>query len=130
MSKVSVNGKRAQQFSSRAGKLRIALATKLASGVELSIVVNYVGSPKPLRSLWGDVGFEELTDGVLVAGQPNGAASWFPCNDHPSAKASFHIRISTESRYRVIANGRLVSRRVRASQTVWTYEQPEPPRPT
>ena len=126
VSKVSVNGKRAQQFSSRGGKLRIALASKLASGVELSIVVNYGGSPKPLRSLWGDVGFEELTDGVLVAGQPNGAASWFPCNDHPSAKASFHIRISTESRYRVIANGRLVSRRVRASQTVWTYEQTEP----
>jgi aminopeptidase N len=126
VSKVSVNGKRAPQFSSRGGKLRIALASRLASGVELSVVVRYGGSPKPLRSLWGDVGFEELTDGVLVVGQPNGAASWFPCNDHPSAKASFHIRISTESRYRVVANGTLVSRRVRASQTVWTYEQPEP----
>jgi len=67
-----------------------------------------------------------IADGVLVAGQPNGAASWFPCNDHPSAKASFHIRISTESRYRVVANGKLVSRRARSSQTVWTYEQPEP----
>ena len=106
--------------------MRIALASRLASGVELSVVVRYGGSPKPLRSLWGDVGFEELTDGVLVVGQPNGAASWFPCNDHPSAKASFHIRISTESRSRVVANGTLVSRRVRASQTVWTYEQPEP----
>jgi aminopeptidase N len=126
VSKVSVNGKRAQQFSCRAGKLRVALASKLPSGAELSIVVRYGGSPKPLRSLWGDVGFEELTDGVLVAGQPNGAASWFPCNDHPSAKASFHIEISTENRYRAVANGKLVSRRVRASQTVWTYEQPEP----
>jgi len=46
--------------------------------------------------------------------------------DSPSAKASFHIRISTESRYRVVANGKLVSRRARSSQTVWTYEQPEP----
>jgi len=63
---------------------------------------------------------------VLVAGQPNGAASWFPCNDHPSAKAAFRIQISTESRYLAVANGKLESRRTRASQTVWTYEQPEP----
>ncbi len=126
VSKVAVNGKRAPQFSCRGGKLRIRLASKLASGAALSIVVRYGGSPRPLRSLWGDVGFEELNDGALVAGQPNGAASWFPCNDHPSAKAAFRIQISTESRYRAVANGKLVSRRVRASQTVWTYEQPEP----
>jgi aminopeptidase N len=126
VSKVSVNGKRAEQFSCRSGKLRIRLTSKLASGAALSIVVRYGGSPRPLRTLWGDVGFEELSDGALVAGQPNGAASWFPCNDHPSAKAAFRIQISTESRYRVVANGELVSRRARASQTVWTYEQPEP----
>jgi aminopeptidase N len=126
VSKVSVNGKRAAQFSCRGGKLLIRLASKLSAGAALSIVVGYGGAPTPLRSLWGDVGFEELADGVLVAGQPNGAASWFPCNDHPSAKAEFRIRVSTESRYRVIANGKLVSRRARASQTVWTYEQPEP----
>jgi aminopeptidase N len=126
VSKVSVNGIRAAQFSSRGGKLRVGLASKLAAGAVLSIVVRYGGSPRPLRSLWGDVGFEELSDGVLVAGQPNGAATWFPCNDHPSAKAAFHIRVSTESRYLVVANGKLVSRRARASQTVWTYEQPEP----
>ncbi len=126
VSKVSVNGKPAAQFSCRGGKLHIRLVSKLAAGVALSIVVRYGGSPRPLQSLWGDVGFEELTNGVLVAGQPNGAASWFPCNDHPSAKAAYRIQISTESRYRVIANGKLVARRVRASQTVWTYEQPEP----
>ena len=126
VSKVSVNGKRAAQFSCGRGKLRIRLASKLATGAALSIVVRYGGSPRPIRSLWGEVGFEELTDGVLVAGQPNGAASWFPCNDHPSAKAAFRIQVSTDSRYRVIANGRLVSRRQRASQTVWSYEQPEP----
>jgi aminopeptidase N len=72
------------------------------------------------------VGFEELSDGALVAGQPNGAASWFPCDDHPSAKASFRIQISTESPYRAIANGALLSRRARAGMTTWTYELAEP----
>ena len=126
VSRVSVNGRRAARFGCRGGKLRIALASKLPSGAAMSVVVRYGGSPKPLRTLWGEVGFEELTDGALVAGQPNGAASWFPCDDHPSAKAAFRIQISTESGYRAIANGKLVSSRARASQTVWTYEQPEP----
>ncbi|ORW77729.1 M1 family metallopeptidase [Mycobacterium sherrisii] len=126
VSKVSVNGRRVDQFSCRAGKLRIRLGSTVPIGAALSIVVHYGGSPRPIRSLWGNVGFEELTEGALVAGQPNGAASWFPCNDHPSAKAAFHIQVSTESRYRVIANGELLSRRARASRTVWTYEQREP----
>jgi aminopeptidase N len=126
VSKVSVNGKRAAHFACRQRRLRIRLSTKLASAAAMSIVVHYRGSPRPLRSLWGDVGFEELTDGALVAGQPNGAASWFPCDDHPSAKASYRIQISTDNPYRVVANGQLTSRRARAAQTRWTYEQPEP----
>ena len=63
---------------------------------------------------------------MLVAGQPNGAASWFPCDDHPSAKASFRIQISTESPYYALANGELLSRRARAGMTTWMYEQAEP----
>ncbi len=126
VSKVLVNGKRVAHFACRMRKLRVRLSSKLASGAAMSIVIHYHGSPRPLRSLWGDVGFEELTNGALVAGQPNGAASWFPCDDHPSAKASFRIQISADNPYRVVANGRLASRRSRAAQTEWTYEQPEP----
>jgi aminopeptidase N len=126
VSKVSVNGRRPQNFAASDGKLNIALSSALPAGAALTVKVSYGGSPKPIRGLWGDVGFEELTNGVLVAGQPNGAASWFPCDDHPSAKASYRIQISTDSPYRAIANGELVSRRVRAGHTTWTYEQAEP----
>jgi aminopeptidase N len=126
VSKVSVNGKRVAHFACHDRKLRIRLQSKMATGAAMSIVVRYSGSPRPLRSLWGDVGFEELTNGALVAGQPNGAASWFPCDDHPSAKAAYRIQISAENPYRVVANGKLVSRRARAARTAWTYEQPEP----
>ena len=91
-----MNGRRPAQFRSSAGKLHIALPDSLPAGAAMTIVVRYSGTPRPIRSLWGAVGFEELSEGVLVAGQPNGAASWFPCDDHPSAKASYRIRISTE----------------------------------
>jgi aminopeptidase N len=124
--KVLVNGMRPAHFGCYGGKLHIGLAADLPPGAELVIVVRYGGSPRPIRSLWGYIGFEELADGVLVAGQPHGAPSWFPCDDHPSAKAGYRIRVSTDRPYTVIANGTLVSRQVRGAQTIWTYEQTEP----
>jgi aminopeptidase N len=126
VSKVSVNGHRPQSFNRSHGKLSITLSTALPAGAAMSITVRYAGTPRPLRTVWGEVGFEELTNGALVAGQPNGAASWFPCDDHPSSKASYRIVISTENPYRAVANGELVSKRTRAAMTAWTYEQAEP----
>ncbi len=126
VSKVTVNGKRPQGFSATRGKLNITLSSPLPAGAAMTVNIRYGGNPRPIRSLWGEVGFEELTNGVLVAGQPNGAASWFPCDDHPAAKASYRIQISTDSPYRAIANGALMSRRVRAGQTIWTYDLAEP----
>ena len=126
VTKVSVNGRRPAHFATSLGKLRIRLATALPAGSAMSIVVRYGGSPRPIRTVWGEVGFEELSNGALVAGQPNGSPSWFPCDDHPSSKASYRIQISTDSPYYAVAPGELVSRRVRAGQTVWTYEMPDP----
>jgi aminopeptidase len=88
--------------------------------------IAYGGSPTPVDGLCGDVGWEELSDGVIVAGQPDGAPSWFPCNDLPSEKATYRIAVTTESPYTVVANGRLVERRIGASRTCWVYDQPEP----
>jgi aminopeptidase N len=126
VNKVSVNGRRPAHFKAEGGKLHIALHDALPAGAAMTIVVRYGGTPRPIQSYWGAVGFEELSNGVLVAGQPNGAASWFPCDDHPSAKASFNVQISTESTYYALANGELLNRRARAGMTTWTYEQPEP----
>ena len=121
-----MNGGRVRRFSQRNGKLRIELAAALPAGRVLSIDIRYSGNPRPIRGPWGEIGFEELTEGVIVAGQPNGAPSWFPCNDHPSEKASYRIEVTTDSPYTVVCNGDLFSRTVRASQTTWTFTQDEP----
>ncbi|WP_372440885.1 M1 family metallopeptidase [Mycolicibacterium mengxianglii] len=126
VSKVSVNGRRPHNYRSAAGKLHITLESALPAGASMTVDIRYSGSPRPIRTYWGDVGFEELTNGALVAGQPNGAASWFPCDDHPAAKASFRIAISTDSPYLAIANGELLSKKTRAGHTTWTYELAEP----
>ncbi len=120
---VTVDGARARS-THRAGTLTVTLAAPTAS--ELTLLVQYDGTPRPLDSPWGEVGFEELTDGVIVAGQPSGAPSWFPCNDVVTDKASYRISVTTESAYVVVANGALVERRRGSSRTTWVFDQPEP----
>ncbi len=126
VAKVSVNGHRAHRFSNRGRKLRVWPHQPVSVGATFTVDIQYSGNPRPLRGPWGELGWDELTDGALVANQPNGAASWFPCNDHPSNKASYRITVTTDSPYRVVANGRLLDHTVRGSNTTWVYDQPEP----
>lgn len=124
--KVRVDGQRPARFIQREGRVVVTPAAPLPEGSDFSLDIRYEGRPGPLRGNWGDVGWEELTDGVLVAGQPTGAPSWFPCNDHPSRKASFGFTVTTDANYQVVCNGTLVSRHAKASRETWVYEQSEP----
>lgn len=124
--KVTVDGRRPAKYAARSGKLTIDLVEPAAAGQRLTISIRYAGQPRPLRSAWGAVGWEELSDGVIVAGQPAGAPSWFPCNDRPSNKATYLLSVTTESAYVVVANGRLVDQRAGASRTTWVFEQTQP----
>ncbi|HEY4270042.1 MAG TPA: M1 family metallopeptidase [Galbitalea sp.] len=126
VSAVLVDGVRASRFSQGSGKLTITVSRPIAADAAFTVEVRYAGSPSPRRSSWGEVGWEELADGVLIAGQPTGAPTWFPCNDHPSDKAIYSISITLASSYRAVANGRLVSNRARASRTQWRFESTEP----
>jgi aminopeptidase N len=126
VSKILVDGKKVPKFSPRGEHLVITAKDSLRAGQSFTMELRYDGNPKPRRGLWGEVGWEELEDGVLVAGQPNGAASWFPCNDHPRHKSSYLISITTDGNYRAICNGRLVSHSRKSSRETWVYEQSEP----
>ena len=113
-------------YTHRGGKLRVRPAVPPLPGFRFTVVVRYTGAPRPVRSEWGTLGWEELSDGALVASQPIGAPSWYPCNDHPADKASYRIAVTAPSSYTVIANGRLVTHDVGAGTTKWVYEQPAP----
>ncbi|MEU0569932.1 M1 family metallopeptidase [Nonomuraea sp. NPDC005983] len=123
VSGVTVDGA-AVRHTHRDGKLRLTLPRTLTA--DATVEVRYAGNPRPVRSAWGGLGWEELTDGSLVASQPIGAPSWFPCNDRPSDKASYRIAVTADSPYHVIANGVLTARRRAAGATTWVHEQAEP----
>lgn len=124
--KVSVNGTAAAKFSQRAAKLHVTPVVEVPAGAELVVEVRYSGRPAPVGRHGAGAGWEELADGVVVAAQPDGAPSWFPCNDHPADKASYQLVVTADSPYTVVANGTLLHHRVRAGRTRWTYQQVEP----
>lgn len=126
VTKVQVDGGGVAKYVQGAHGLRLRLRRVVPAGHELRIVVSYQGRPLPVPDDSDQTGWEELADGVLVAGQTNGAPSWFPCNDRPSDKASYRFELTVPSAYHVVANGTLTGRRRAASTTTWVYEQPEP----
>ncbi len=126
VSKVTLDGRPAKH-KVRRDKVLVWPEDEIPLGDTFTLIVRYAGHPRPLKSRHlGSAGWEELTDGVIVAGQPHGAPSWFPCNDRPSNKASYRTSISTSPGYRVVTNGRLADTRRRSSAVTWVYEQDEP----
>ncbi|GAA0911933.1 M1 family metallopeptidase [Nonomuraea longicatena] len=122
---VRLNGKQAR-YTHRADKLRIAPGGLLPEGRRFTVEVRYTGNPRPVPSPWGGLGWEQLDDGALVASQPVGASSWFPCNDRPSDKASYRVAVTTAAPYTVVCNGEPVATRRTGARTTWEYASPEP----
>ncbi len=124
--RVRLDGQKRVRFTQNATHLRIVPASPLPAGSEFTVEVAYDGSPAPRRTRWGTLGWEELTDGAIVAAQPSGAPTWFPCNDRPSDKAAYRLRITTEQAYTVLATGEPVSHSVNGGRGTWTFDRPEP----
>jgi aminopeptidase len=123
--KVSVGGA-AAKWVHRGPRVLVTPSRTLGRGERTQVAITYAGTPGPVSTRWGDVGWEELTEGALVAAQPNGAPTWFPCNDHPRGKATYRIAFECDSPYDVVATGALVSRRARGSRTRRVFEQDVP----
>jgi hypothetical protein len=74
--------------------------------------------------------FRDARDGgILVAGQPRVAATWFPVNDHPSDKATFAVRMSVPQGYTMVSNGRLVEQVDTGDRTEWQWAAESPMAP-
>ena len=114
------------RWTHRSSRLRIRLRTPVAPGAELGVSVSYRGRPRAMPGPDGPSGWEELTDGVIVAAQPHGAPTWFPCNDRMSDKATYTVTVRTDPGYRVVSNGTLTAQRRVGRRVEWVHEQPVP----
>ncbi len=125
-SRVRVDGDKRTRFQHTQRRLTVRPTARIEAGQRFEVSVQYSGSPAPRSSRWGRVGWEELEDGVLVASQPVGAPTWFPCNDRVGDKARYRVSLTTEEAYTVVAPGQLVERSTAAGRTTWTYTEDIP----
>ncbi|WP_222595865.1 M1 family metallopeptidase [Cellulomonas aerilata] len=123
---VLVDGAPPARYRHRGGTLTVRLADPAPAQTVLGVHVTYAGAPRPVASPWGEVGWEELEDGVIVASQPTGAPSWFPCNDRPDDRATYRTSVTVENPYVVVAHGTPVAARPRAGATTWEFDEPYP----
>lgn len=129
--KVKVDGVRAQ-FDRRGRELRITPASGLRKGTHFRVKVVYHGVPKTIVGspiVFGSpYGWQYTKDGTFVGDEPNAASTWFPCNDHPSDKAKFIIRMQVPSNRQVVANGYLKYRHKDRARhtTTWAWYNMNP----
>ncbi|MDK8879278.1 M1 family metallopeptidase [Corynebacterium sp. MSK008] len=93
-----------KRYRHHGGKLRITFDQFIPVDTELQLTIRYAGSPRPRRTAWGMLGWEELENGALTANQPNGAPSWFPCDDTPDEKATYTFNVRADRGYVAVTN--------------------------
>jgi aminopeptidase N len=127
VSKLTATGVAVARWSQRGSKLLVTLKSAAPAATEFQLKVRYAGQPGTIVSgELGDAGWEELADGVIVAAQPHGAPTWFPCNDRPDNKATYSFAFAAPTDYYVAISGRLTGTTRSSSTTTWTYEQRAP----
>jgi aminopeptidase N len=99
----------------------------LRKGERFTITVTYQGKPGPVTDPDGSLdGWIPTDDGAFVAGEPQGAMTWFPANNHPTDKSSYDFTITVPKGRTAVANGVLLSRRTTHGKTTFRWRQSEP----
>lgn len=122
---IRVEGRRATWERDR-GELIITPQNGLRKDDPFVVVVRYGGIPRTFRDALGVSGPTRTHDGVLVLGQPHGASTWFPANDHPIDKAIFTFEITVPEGLEAISNGVLEGSSTQGGRTTWRWRADDP----
>jgi aminopeptidase N len=132
VSSVEVNG-RAATYTRDGQEVFITPATGLRKGRPFVVAVRYGGVPEPLGGpiVFGQpYGFLPTDDGAFVATVPNAASTWFPCNDHPSDKALYQIKVNVPEGLFVAANGKLLGETTAGGRSTYLWAEASPMAPS
>ncbi|MET7991435.1 M1 family metallopeptidase [Amycolatopsis sp. NPDC005232] len=128
---VKVNGLKAKFTRSGDHELTITPLLPLLRGLPFRTVITYHGVPAPISDpLLGNNGWQYAKDGgAFAAGEPKSASTWYPVNDTPLDKATFHLAITVPDEWGVIANGRELGTHKTSKGTthVWAETTPAVP---
>lgn len=124
---ITVNGKPAA-FSREGQELTITPETAIGNGEDFSVEVNYNGAPEQITSVAIPVptGWVIFDGGSFVLSEPDGAANYYPVNDHPLDKAAYTFRITVPEAFEVAANGVLEQTIENGDSTTYVFEARDP----
>jgi aminopeptidase N len=116
------------EYSRNGQELTITPAQPILDGEDFTVVVEYAGVPEELISiaLPVEMGWVVFDGGVFVASEPDGAASFYPVNDHPLDKALFTFRVTVPEPYEVAANGVLQETTDNGETTTYLFTLRDP----
>ncbi|MGX1545237.1 M1 family metallopeptidase [Streptomyces adustus] len=99
----------------------------LRKGQRFCVTVTYGGTPAPVTDPDGSAdGWIPTDDGAFVAGEPQGAMTWFPANNHPKDKSAYDFTLTVPEGHAAIANGVFLGRRTAHGRTTYRWHQAEP----
>ncbi|MEU2295831.1 M1 family metallopeptidase [Streptomyces antibioticus] len=120
---VEVDGEPAA-FTSAGDDLVVTPRDPLATGSWTRVTVRHTSDP--VGADGRDGGWVRTADGLAMANQADAAHLVFPCNDHPSDKALFTIRVTAPDGYTAVANGLPAGVDRESGSTTWTYRTQHP----
>ena len=132
MRRVEVDGRRATFRRARRTSCGSRRAAALAAGQVFRVSVRYRGVPRTV--VGSPIAFGEPYGFLHTrrrrsssAAEPDAASTWFPCNDHPSDKATYTFRITVpEGLTRRSPTARLVDRATRRGRTTFVWNEDSP----
>ncbi|MFF8673229.1 M1 family metallopeptidase [Streptomyces sp. NPDC015242] len=120
---VEVDGEPAR-FRAAGEDLVITPEDSVSDGNWMRITVRHTSDPVPAEGREG--GWVRTGDGLAMANQADAAHLVFPCNDHPSDKAMFTIRVTAPDGHTAVANGLPAGVDRSGGTTTWTYRTRHP----
>ncbi len=115
-------------FAHDDAKLRITPPTTAARGEAIIVDVVWAGTPTPVSSgtRIGSIGWLEGTVASVAVGEPFGARTWYPVNDHPSDKATYTITVDTPSNLVGVSNGVQTHDEIVGDRRITTWDMDDP----
>ncbi|MGB6164504.1 MAG: M1 family metallopeptidase [Pseudonocardiaceae bacterium] len=111
------------------GKLEVTPVVPVRVGEPMTVRVDYAGVPSSVPDGPGMPSpWVRTAEGAVAVGEPEIAAWWYPCNDHPSDKATFMITAIVPAGLQVISNGALLGGPEPAGPGLerWRWQETEP----
>ena len=124
---VTVNG-RAARFARNGFEMTILPTAPIRARTRFMTTVTYEGQPSsyPTPGIGYPSGWFRYATGIIASGEPSGASSWYPVNEHPKDKASYTFVITVPEPYEVESSGELAERRDHGDTVTYVWESSHP----